>query len=92
MILNARKVGTRAGPGQVYVGRPSKWGNPFAIPADGTRDEVIEKYRNWLAEQPDLLLQLYELHGKDLICWCAPEACHAEVLQDLARRSGVKPT
>jgi hypothetical protein len=68
----------------VYVGRPSRWGNPFAIGRDGSRSEVIEKYRLWLASQPSLLAQLPELEGKDLVCWCAPQACHAEVLMRLA--------
>jgi hypothetical protein len=30
----------------------SKWANPFKIVRDGARDEVIEKYRDWLLEQP----------------------------------------
>ena len=38
-----------------YIGRPSKWGNPFVVDADGTRDEVIEKYEQWIQTQPDLL-------------------------------------
>jgi hypothetical protein len=32
----------------VYVGRPSKWGNPFVIGRDGSREEVIAKYRAWI--------------------------------------------
>lgn len=68
----------------VYVGRPSKWGNPFAIGADGTRARVVEKYRLWIQERPDLLDDLHELRGKNLICWCAPFACHAEILMELA--------
>lgn len=39
----------------VYVGRPSKWGNPFAIGRDGTRQEVIDKYRAYLLGRPDLV-------------------------------------
>jgi Domain of unknown function (DUF4326) len=34
--------------------------------------------------QPGLMSALHELCGKDLICWCAPEACHADVLAALA--------
>jgi hypothetical protein len=66
----------------VYIGRPSKWGNPFIIGRDGTRSEVIQKYRCWVAEQPEL--DLLELKGKDLVCWCAPLACHGDVLLKLA--------
>jgi Domain of unknown function (DUF4326) len=45
---------------------------------------VIAKYRQWLCDQPDLLAQLPELRGRDLVCWCAPEACHGDVLLELA--------
>lgn len=68
----------------VYIGRPSKWGNPFEIGKDGNREEVIEKYRNWIETQPHLLLALHELKGKVLGCWCAPNACHGEVLVEYA--------
>jgi hypothetical protein len=68
----------------VYVGRPSKWGNPFVIGKDGTREEVVSKYAGWIQTQPELLNQLDQLRGKDLMCWCSPAACHADVLLALA--------
>lgn len=68
----------------IYIGRPSKWGNPFAVGIDGTRAEVIEKYREWIMAQPHLLAALPELRGKTLGCWCRPAACHGDVLQELA--------
>lgn len=68
----------------VYIGRPSKWGNPFVIGRDGTRDDVIARYEAWLLEQPELLAALPELAGKTLGCWCAPRACHGDVLARLA--------
>ena len=68
----------------VYIGRPGKWGNPFEIGRDGTRDEVITKYRNWIQTQPHLLASLHELRGKTLGCWCSPKACHGDVLIELA--------
>lgn len=68
----------------VYIGRPSKWGNPFVIGADGTREEVIAKYEAWLMEQPQLLAALPELKDKDLVCFCSPQACHGDVLHRLA--------
>jgi len=70
----------------VYIGRPSKWGNPFEIGRDGTREQVIAKYEKWLAEQPHLLAALGELRGKVLGCWCAPLACHGEVLARIANQ------
>lgn len=67
--------------GTVYIGRPSKWGNPFVIGKDGTRAEVIAKYRAWLAARPALVSAAKrELAGKDLLCYCAPAACHGDVL------------
>jgi len=68
----------------VYIGRPSKWGNPFVIGHDGTREQVIEKYRAWIQQQPHLLASLGELQGKRLGCYCKPQACHGGVLAELA--------
>jgi hypothetical protein len=64
----------------VYVGRPSKWGNPYQIGPDGDRATVIAKYRHYLYHRPDLIAALPELTGKQLGCWCKPAACHADVL------------
>jgi hypothetical protein len=83
-ILNAKQVGKASTANGVYVGRPSKWGNPFALGRDGSRSEVIAKYRCWVVTQTDLMNSPAELRGKDLICWCAPLACHAEVLRELS--------
>ena len=69
----------------VYIGRPNKWGNPFQIGKDGTRTEVIEKYRVWLLSQPQLVKDAQEqLRGKVLGCWCSPNACHGDVLSEVA--------
>jgi hypothetical protein len=70
----------------VYIGRPSKWGNPFVIGRDGTRAEVVAQYRRWLLTQADLLAALPELKGRTLGCWCAPHACHGDVLAELANK------
>ena len=70
----------------VYVGRPSKWGNPFKIGTDGNRQEVIEKYRMRILNILQFTDSHYldELKGKDLVCWCSPLSCHADVLLKLA--------
>ncbi|MFJ6900903.1 DUF4326 domain-containing protein [Streptomyces hokutonensis] len=83
----------------VYVGRRWTLGgwdlprhplyNPFAYDTptrrrDGTRAEVMAKYRAYLLASPDLLALVPELRGRTLACWCAPLLCHAEVLADLA--------
>lgn len=71
----------------VYIGRPSKWGNRFVIGRDGTRAEVIEKYREVILANERLLADLPELKGKVLGCFCAPAACHGDVLVELANQS-----
>lgn len=68
----------------VYIGRGSKWGNPFVIGKDGTRKEVVVKYKKWLLNNPSLLKDLHELKGKILGCWCAPKECHGNILAELA--------
>ena len=81
-VVNRRTA--RARPGDVYIGRPSRWGNPFVIGRDGTRDQVIELYRRrlWtdLHEGRTSRSDLAALVGKRLVCWCAPAPCHGDVL------------
>lgn len=76
----------------VYIGRPSKWGNPFTHIKDkktqaefvvSNRQEAIEKYREYILKS-DLLNDLHELKGKVLGCWCAPLPCHGDILLELA--------
>jgi len=80
----------------VYIGRSpdpvkGKWGNPFTHLNDktraqfkvATREEAIEKYEEWIRQQPQLLADLHELDGKVLGCWCKPQACHGDVLVKL---------
>jgi hypothetical protein len=73
--------------GSVYIGRPSKWGNPFIIGRDGDREQVIKKYEKWILSQPKLMNELVELTGKDLVCYCSPKACHGDVLKKLIENS-----
>jgi Domain of unknown function (DUF4326) len=89
--------GRRRDPGYadvVYVGRAMHRGgwqlpasllaNPFRPGRDGSRAEVMTRYREYLLGRPDLLALLPGLRGRRLGCWCAPEACHAEVIAELA--------
>lgn len=73
----------RHDPNNVYVGRPSKWGNPFNL-TDHSREDAVSAYFNHINRRPDLLSSLSELKGKNLICWCAPLECHADILLRLA--------
>lgn len=81
-VLNKREVGVPAGA--VYIGRGSRWGNPFRIGPDSDRATVIAKHERWLADQDHLLRALDELRGRDLVCFCAPLACHGDLLRRLA--------
>jgi len=79
-----RVVHCKKEPYDVYIGRGSKWGNPFVIGKDGTREDVIAKYCDYIAKHPDLLAAIHELKDKVIGCWCAPQACHGHVLAELA--------
>ena len=82
-VLNKYKSGIPNGA--VYIGRPSVWGNPFAMGDDGTRDVVVAKYEGWIRSQPVLIAAAKrDLAGKDLVCFCAPKKCHGDVLLAIA--------
>jgi hypothetical protein len=72
----------------VYVGRPTKWGNPFKVAVHG-RDACIELYKSWINDHDCAGFVIgrwakEELRGKDLVCWCAPRPCHADILLQIA--------
>lgn len=73
-----RVVHCKKEPYDIYIGRPSKWGNPFSV---GTREERISKYEAYIMSRPDLIQALPELVGKTLGCWCKPKACHGDILK-----------
>lgn len=80
-VLNMRDL-TAMPPDAIYIGRPTRWGNPYKIGRDGNRSEVIAKYRAWVVQRSlDLLAPL---EGRDLVCWCDPLPCHGHVLLRLA--------
>ena len=79
----------RNGPHDVYIGRPGIWGNPYIIGDHGTRAEVIEMYRHHLLSSPELLKLLPTLKDKTLGCWCKPNACHGDVIAELADKSSL---
>jgi hypothetical protein len=76
----------------IYIGRPSALGNPFVIGRDGDRAAVIRKYQAWLAEQlknaksaasVELQRLAKQAEQRDicLVCWCAPEPCHGDIIK-----------
>lgn len=68
----------------VYIGRGSKWGNPFKIGVHGNREEVIAKYEEYLMSSDELLSSLSELKHKNLVCYCHPNSCHGDILLKFA--------
>lgn len=82
-VINIRKEHNE---NAVYIGRGSKWGNPYRIDVHGTRNEVIRMYEEHLMTSPELLKDLHELKGRDLACFCAPKACHGDLLLKMANR------
>lgn len=74
-------------PNTVYVGRPTKWGNPYIPETPDEYQEAVDDYEFW---QKALIARGYnhnfnELRGKNLACWCPLDRpCHADVLLKLA--------
>jgi hypothetical protein len=87
--------------GVVYVGRAMHRGgwhlaasplaSPFRPGRDGSRAEVLARYREYLLGRPDLLALLPDLRGRRLGCWCVPELCHAQVIAELADAGAPRP-
>ena len=95
-----RVVHCKREPYDVYIGRPSVWGNPFVHERknvkDGavlveSRERAIELYEIYIRDKIDRkeLLGLEEIAGKTLGCWCSPKPCHGDVLVRLCRERGL---
>lgn len=67
----------------VYIGRGSKWGNPFEIGKHGDRDQVIKLFSEQVKKEHHAIIKA-ELKGKHLVCFCAPKACHGDLLLKIA--------
>jgi hypothetical protein len=78
-----------AGPRHAWP--ESEFANPFLRQAATDRPGMVARYREWLAGQPDLVRRLGagELTGRAVGCWCAPGACHADILAEEANRADV---
>jgi len=92
---NMKVVHCKKEPYDVYIGRPSKWGNPFthldsSTRAEfkvATREDAISAFEKWITEGDGMYLleDLHELQGKTLGCWCKPKSCHGDVLMKLVK-------
>lgn len=95
-VVRLRRTDDRIVQGcDVYIGREwhkggwdfdaSKWANPFRAAKASEKGETVERYRDYLMDNPDLMSQLEELKGKTLGCWCKPGPCHGDVLVELVK-------
>ena len=82
-------------PNAVYIGRGSDWGNPYSHLPSGsskyktihvpTREDAVTAFKALCDKHPELRKEIKErLRGKDLVCYCAPLACHGDVLLAIA--------
>ena len=70
----------------VWIIRGYKYGNPYIIGEDGTRDEVCDKYEEYVLEEFTLDEIIKDLRGKDLVCCCKPKRCHGDFLLKMANK------
>ena len=84
-VENKKTSKARGGEIAMNIGRPSIAGNPYHIGRDGTRYEVIAKYRKRLLNDPALLQRIREEYATAdvLLCYCPPLPCHGDVLLEL---------
>jgi hypothetical protein len=85
-VVNMNSKGFKEKKGDVYIGRPrsgrdGRYGNPYLIGRDGTREEVILKFA--LEVNEDLVKDLIKQKPKRLMCFCAPQACHGDIYAEL---------
>jgi hypothetical protein len=98
-VQRSRQRKNACPPGTIYVGRPSKWGNPFAVNLNVgmTLEKVLDLYRHYITKarayngncaEPYRGLNLEDLRGHHLACWCPlDKPCHADILCELANRA-----
>jgi len=76
----------------VYIGRGSKWGNPYTSITNrdtlakeivASKEEALSKYREYVLNTSELISSLDELEGKVLGCFCKPDSCHGDILLEL---------
>jgi hypothetical protein len=91
--MKTKVVHCKKEPYDIYIGRPSRYGNPFSHKKGtqaeflvSSREEAIAAFREWITngDGMHLLDDIHELKNKTLGCWCKPLACHGDVLAELA--------
>jgi Domain of unknown function (DUF4326) len=88
IFMQMKRVHCKKEKYDLYCGRPSPYRNPFVIGKDGTREEVIKKFREYVLHTPKLLEAIYNLDNSLILgCWCdADQACHCDVIIELRNK------
>ena len=87
--MKTKVVNKKTSSFDVYIGRGSKWGNPFRMKSENQRGEIIEKYEEY-ARQKFSKDELAVLVGKRLGCFCKPRKCHGDILVKLIEEYGLE--
>lgn len=88
-IQRKRTKGWRMPPNTVYVGRPTRWGNPFQITPETNREEAVELYSRFISSLEKIWIRK-DLRGKNLACFCPLNvACHADILLKIANEKTI---
>lgn len=99
-IQRKRTKGWKMPPNTIYVGRPTKWGNPYIVGTlqkeiglPITQKDAVDLYKCLFVEnaiigyRSVLITDFSELRGRNLACWCPlDKPCHADVLLEIANR------
>jgi hypothetical protein len=88
--MKCRVVNIKNSKYDIYIGRPSIWGNPYSTKENSlakyktkTRKESVEKYKQYILNNKELLSKLSTLKGKRLGCFCKPKSCHGDIIAEL---------
>lgn len=82
----ARVVHCKRERADIYIGRGGPFGNPFPIGPGRDRERAVGQFREWIKIQPELLRLVRQvMPGKSLGCYCAPDACHGDIFDEVAR-------
>ncbi|HDL01136.1 MAG TPA: DUF4326 domain-containing protein [candidate division Zixibacteria bacterium] len=94
-IQRKRTKGWKMPPNTIYVGRPSKWGNPYKTGDKACDARCYRKELEWYLDKNSVISKKHEqilaglkkLKGKNLACWCPLDSpCHADILLEIANR------
>jgi len=89
IVVNKYKLKEQLPEGytQVYIGRPSEYGNPFVLGTKYKRGEAVLAYKELAVREgytyPKLRKMLDEGHKIALVCFCKPQACHGDIIKEI---------